>query len=133
MKAKNLGKIHYNLSNYRDNANKAYGQLDAPMSKLRKGKRKAPSKNVRIDIDNIEQGIETGIALNGYRIASSLRSREDLGRYNNSSEIHNVFNMQNMMVMWMITEGGDIAIINIEFNDQSIKLNFGIVVKGLSN
>lgn len=101
-KLKQLEQVKDNLEAQKDNGENTLRQLENPMAKLRKGKRNRPSKSIRIDLDNIEKSVNSSVALSGYRVASAERTRQAINTYQHTDS--GLFNMHNLMLIWMISE-----------------------------
>lgn len=103
LRQKNLGKIRDNISEQISSAQKTLSQLEAPMTKLNKGKRHAPSKHISLDLDKITNGVNNGVVLSSYRLASAERARNAVNSYTPSAG-SDIMSLQNLMLIWMISD-----------------------------
>lgn len=127
LRQKNLGKIRDNISEQISSAQKTLSQLEAPMSKLDKGKRNAPSKHISLDLDKISNGVNNGVVLSSYRLASAERARNAVNSYTPSAG-SDIMSLQNLMLIWMISDMS----VDPAYAHSTIGLDADVVA-GLSN
>lgn len=128
LKIRNLDKIEENLDRGIKDVLATVRNLEAPMSKLSKGKRYKPSKSVNVDLAKIEKGVNAQIAYSGYRAVSASRAREAVQTYQPSNS-NDFLSFQNMFLIYMIMDmHTDAAYVNQTFGldkdaAQSMNLN----------
>lgn len=102
LKANNLQKLSGSLDAQIDVITNTISKLDAPMSKLKKGARNRPSKQIDVDAPKIASQVHHLSAFGAYRATSLSRSRSAVQSYQPQSNDNSM--MQTMLLFWMISE-----------------------------
>lgn len=105
LKIRNYSKIEDNLDQTLKQVLSTIRTLEAPMSKLAKGKKYKPGKSVNIDLRKIEDSVKAQRAIGSYHCISASRARSAVHDYTPSrsdAANNDMMTMQNLLLLYII-------------------------------